>query len=243
METLTNDTTLDKKIMVITGTSKGIGLGLAQYFVNKNYIVVGASRSIPSWEHPEYFHFKVDVTDEKMVQSWARDVKRRFKKTDILINNVGLVKSSLQVTLTPLAIFEEFIKINLSSSFLVSREFSKAMIMQRHGRIINISSIMTQLFENGTGAYTATKSAIESLSKVMAKELISHNITVNNIAPSMVITDSNRQLGEEWEKWMLDKQVLKRAVTIEEIANIIEFFSSPLASVITGQTIQTCYLS
>lgn len=230
-----------KRIIVITGTSKGIGLGLGQYFSKAN-VVIGCSRGEATWEHPNYKHYSVDVTDEKSVQLWARQVRKDFGKVDVLVSNVGLVKSSLQVALTPGSLFEEFVKMNLMSTFLVNREFSKMMLTQKQGRIINISSIMTDLHENGTGAYTATKGAVEHLSKVMARELIAHNITVNVVSPSMVITDSNRKLGEDWEKWMLEKQTIKRAVEINELANVIEFFASPLSSVITGQVVRTCMI-
>ncbi len=230
-----------KRIFVITGTTKGIGLGLAQHFSKEN-MVIGCSRGEAVWEHPNYKHYSVDVTDEKSVQLWARQVRKDFGKVDVLVSNVGLVKSSLQVALTPGSLFEEFIKMNLVSTFLVNREFSKMMLTQKQGRIINISSIMTDLHENGTGAYTATKGAVEHLSKVMARELIAHNITVNVVSPSMVITDSNRKLGEDWEKWMLEKQTIKRAVEIVELANVIEFFASPLSSVITGQVVRTCMI-
>lgn len=229
------------KIIVITGTSKGIGRGLAEYFIEKNYTVVGCSRNLPIWEHPNYRHYQVDVSDEKMVQSWARQVRRDHQKVDVLVCNVGLVKSALQMAVTSVQAFEEFYKSNLLSTFLVCREFAKLMIMQKSGRIINISSIMSDLNEKGTGAYSATKGAVENMSKVLAKELAAQNITVNVLSPSMVITDSNRQLGEEWEKWMLDKQTLKRAVTTQELGHVIEFFAAPLSGAITGQVIQTCY--
>lgn len=230
----------NQKVFVITGTSKGIGRGLAEYFLEKGHLVVGCSRGEASWTHQNYTHFQVDVTDEKMVQVWARQVRRQFSKIDMLVCNVGLVKSSLQLVVTPTAVFEDFVKNNFTSTFLVCREFAKLMIMQKQGRIVNISSIMTDLHENGTGAYTATKGAVEHMSKVLAAELASQNITVNVLSPSMAITDSNRHLGEEWEKWMLEKQTLKRAVTIPELANVIDFFASPLAGAITGQVIRTC---
>lgn len=230
-----------KRVFVITGTSKGIGLGLAQHFANDN-LVAGCSRGEAGFEHPNYKHYSVDVTDEKSVQLWARQIKKDFGRVDVLVANVGLVKSSMQVALTSGALFEEFIKMNLVSTFLVGREFSKIMLAQKSGRIVNISSIMTDLHENGTGAYTATKGAVEHLSKVMARELITHNVTVNTVSPSMVITDSNRKLGEDWEKWMLDKQSIKRAVKVEELANVIEFFAAPLSGVITGQVVRTCMI-
>jgi 3-oxoacyl-[acyl-carrier protein] reductase len=111
------------------------------------------------------------------------------------------------------------------------------MTLQRYGRIINISSIMTRLHEPGTSVYASCKAAVEEITKVLAREALPLGITCNSIALSTAETESSLSFGEEWMKKILEKQTLKRLITVEEICSVISFFESDTSSCITGQVL------
>jgi 3-oxoacyl-[acyl-carrier protein] reductase len=226
-------------VAVITGTSRGLGKSLAQYFLKKDYVVVGCSRGEGAIEDKNYRHYKVDVGNEAEVRSWVRKVKSEFKKVDLLICNAGLVRSALLLSMTPSDEMESIVSTNYIGVFYVLREISKVMALRGSGRIITISSTMTLLHEEGTAVYSATKAAVTETTKVLAKELAPRGITCNVIAPAMMWTDSSEALskGGDWQKRMLEKQIFPRLIETEEICHIADFFASPKSSAITGQVI------
>ena len=144
---------------------------------------------------------------------------------------------------TSLESFKSFLDSNLVSTFLVCREFSKVMMLQRYGRIINIGSIMSEMHAPGTCAYAPTKLAVVEFTKVLARELADYGVTCNIVSPSMVRTDSNLVFGSKWEKAMLDMQTIKRPIEASELCHLIDFFASPLSSIVTGQILHTCFVN
>ena len=224
-------------VMVITGTSKGIGKGMANYFLEQGYSVAGCSRGASTIIHENYFHSTVNIGDEGQVRTWVRAVKNRFSRVDVLVCNAGHAPANLLLTMTSGLVLMDLLQANIAGTFYLCREVSKIMLLQRSGRIITTSSMAVGLHEEGTSAYAASKSAIVEMTKIMAKELAPAGITCNVIAPSMVMTDAVNSLGEEIIKRALSKLTIKRAVTIEEVCNIISFFSAPESSCVTGQVI------
>jgi 3-oxoacyl-[acyl-carrier protein] reductase len=226
-------------VAVITGASRGLGKSLAQFFLNKDYVVAGCSRGEGTIVHKNYQHYKVDVGNEAEVRSWVRKVKSDFKKVDLLICNAGLVRSALFLSMTPADEMESIVRTNYIGVFYVLREISKVMALRGAGRIITISSTMTLLHEEGTAVYSATKAAVTETTKVLAKELAPRGITCNVIAPAMMWTDSSEALskGGDWQKRMLEKQIFPRLIETEEVCHIADFFASPKSSAITGQVI------
>ncbi|MCK6541432.1 SDR family oxidoreductase [bacterium] len=222
-------------VMIITGTSKGIGKGLAEYFLNKGYRVFGCSRSEATITHAAYHHTALDVSNESAVRLWIRTVKKEGGRIDVLVCNAGLVESALQMTVTPGDVLEAYLKTNVAGTYYVCRETAKTMLLQKQGRIITISSIMTRLHAPGTSVYSATKSAIEQMTKVLAREMAPLGITCNVVAPSMSPTDAAKSFGPEWEKNMLAQQTIQRPITTDEIANVISFYAAPESACITGQ--------
>jgi len=231
-------------VMVVTGSSRGIGRGMAEHFANAEYIVEGCSRGESTLtDVPNYHHSTVDVSDESQVRDWARSVKRRQGRVDVAICNVGLVKLGTVTGMTTLESFRSFVDAILTSTFLVCREFSKVMALQRYGRIINISSIMTELHAPGTPAYSSAKSGVVELTKVLARELINTGVTCNVVSPSLVLTESSEAFGEEWKKNMLAMQTLQRPIEIAELCNIVRFFASPESGCVSGQVVHTCLVT
>jgi len=228
---------MDRPVMVITGTRTGIGRGMAEHFVKKGFLVAGCSRGPATLEIDGYHHTRVDVGDEKQVRKWVRSIRDAYGRTDVLVCNAGLVQSALLMTVTPGQVLEMFLRTHISGTFYVCREVSKVMISRRFGRIITVSSLSVPLHLEGTAAYSATKSAIVEMTKILAKELFPLGVTCNVIAPALIMTEPARALGQAWADRLLAKQTIKRVVTIEEICNVVSFFAAPESGCITGQVI------
>jgi 3-oxoacyl-[acyl-carrier protein] reductase len=230
-------------ILVVTGASRGIGFAVANYFLQKGFLVAGCSRGSPTIDHENYRHYLVDVCNESAVRGWARNIKRDLSRVDVLVCNVGLVRIGAVTGSTSLDSFKSFLDSILGSTFLVCREFSKMMMLQRYGRIINIGSIMSEIHAPGTCAYASAKSAVNEFTKVLAREVAEYGVTCNVVSPSMVRTNSNAVFGDRWEKAMLEMQTIKRPIDASELCPLIEFFASPLSSIITGQVLHTCFVN
>ena len=224
-------------VIVVTGASKGIGNGMARHFLSRGISVAGCSRSASTIEHDNYFHSIVDVSDEDQVRSWVRAIKKRFQRIDVLVCNAGHAPANLLMSMTSGAVLADLLQVNVAGTFNVCREVSKVMLLQRCGTMINTSSMAVGLHEEGTSAYSASKSAVVEMTKIMAKELAPAGITCNVIAPSMLRTDAVEELGEAIIERALSKLTIKRMVTVEEICNVVEFFAAPESRCITGQVI------
>lgn len=232
--------TTPPRIMVISGTSRGIGRGIAVHFAAKGWQVCGCSRGEADLGVAGYTHSIVDVTDETQVRRWIRGAKQQHGRIDALICNVGLVKSALLLPMIPLELFNQFYEVSLKATFLVCREVVKLMALQRSGRIVNIASIMTLIHEPGTAAYSANKAGIIEMTKVLAREVAKQGITCNVVSPSLVTTDASTALGEEWQQRMLAMQTIQRPMEIDELCTVIDFFLAPQSACVTGQVINTC---
>jgi len=230
-------------VAVITGTSKGIGYVIANHFIRQGYFVVGCSRGQSTIENQNYKHYALDVCDELAVRQWARSIKSDLKRVDVLVCNVGLVKLGAVTGATSLDSFKSFVDSILTSTFLVCRELSKLMVVQGYGRIINIGSIMSEIHAPGTCAYASAKAAVVEFTKVLAREVAEYGVTCNVISPSMVATDSNAVFGDKWERSMLEMQTIKRPIDAVELCHLIDFFSSPMSAIVTGQILHTCFVN
>jgi len=228
---------VDRPVMVITGTSRGIGRGMAEYFIKKGYRVAGCSRGQATLHREGYHHTQLDVGDEQAVQKWVRTIKNDFKRVDVLVCNAGLVRSALLMTVTPAEVLETFLRTHVAGTYYVCREVSKIMVSRKYGRIITVSSLGVPLHLEGSSAYSATKSAIIEMTKILAKELAPLGITCNVLAPALILTESAQAMGKEWFDRLIQKQTIKRTVTIEEICNVVSFFAAPESACITGQVI------
>lgn len=223
--------------MVITGTSKGMGRSVAEYFLAKGYRVVGCSRGPSTLMVEGYHHSQVDVGDEQQVRAWVRKIRNDFGRIDILVCNAGSVQSALLMTVTPDEVLQTFLRTHVAGTFYVCREVSKVMLPRKYGRIITVSSLGVPLHLEGTSAYSATKSAIIEMTKILAKELASVGITCNVFSPALFMTEAAQAMGQEWAGRLLEKQTIKRTVTAAEICNVISFYVSPESGPITGQVI------
>lgn len=222
------------KIIVITGTRKGIGRYLAEYYLKKDFIVIGCSRSETDLHNKNYEHFYLAVADEKAVKKMVSSISKKYGKIDYLINNAGIASMNHSL-LTPLSVVEKIFKTNVFGTFVFCREVAKVMLKNRFGRIINFSTVAVPLNLDGEAIYAASKSAIEKLTKILAKEFGNNGITVNAIGPSPIKTDLIKNVDEEKLKKLLSMQAISLFGSFEDISNITDFYFSDNSKMISGQ--------
>lgn len=225
-----------QRIILITGSSKGIGKELSSYYLSLGDIVIGCSRSESSISNANYRHHILEVSDEKAVVKMIRSTKKEFKRIDILLNNAGIASMNHFLT-TSLSSVEKIFQTNFIGTFLFSREVSKVMMKQKFGRIVNYTTVASALNLEGEAIYAASKAAIENLTQTIAKELAIFNITVNAIGPTPIETDLIKAVPKDKIEALLQKQAIKRFGNFEDIKNVIDFFISKKSDFITGQII------
>ena len=223
-------------IMLITGTRKGIGKYLAEYYLNKGHIVLGCSRSAVDWSHSNYYHFEVDVADELGVKKIFQFVRKEYGRLDYLINNAGIASMN-HVMLTPLNTVNNILNTNIVGTFLFCREAAKLMSIHKKGRIVNFTTVATPLRLEGEAIYAASKAAILSLTEIMAREFAELNITVNAVGPTPVDTDLIRSVPKEKMDRLIARQAIVRKGLPEDVANVIDFYLRDSSNFITGQNL------
>ena len=226
----------DKPIMVITGTRKGIGRYLAEYYCAKGCQVVGCSRKPLDGNLTNYRHFCLDVTDELEVKQMFSKIRRNFGKLDVLINNAGIASMN-HTLLTPMKTVHHILNTNVAGTFLFSREAAKLMKKTKHGRIINFASVAVPLKLEGEAIYAASKAAIVTLTHILARELAEFQITVNVVGPAPVKTDLIRSVTEDKIRALLNRHAINRFCEFRDISNVVDFFIKPESDFVTGQSI------
>ncbi|OGT63247.1 MAG: oxidoreductase [Gammaproteobacteria bacterium RIFCSPHIGHO2_12_FULL_45_12] len=227
---------MDKPITLITGTRKGIGKYLSEYYVEKGHIVIGCSRSSIDWSLPNYKHFELDVSDEKSVRNLFRCVRKEYGRVDNVINNAGIASMN-HALITPLSTVNEVLKTNFIGTFLFCREAGKMMTKNKYGRIVNFTTVATPLKLEGEAVYAASKAAILSLTQVLARELAPFNITVNAIGPTPIETDLIRSVPNEKMQALVQRQAINRYGEFQDVSNVIDFYINKKSDFITGQNI------
>jgi 3-oxoacyl-[acyl-carrier protein] reductase len=226
-----------RPIMLITGSRKGIGRYLAEYYLQHQCIVIGCSREMSDLKHKNYMHLCVDVTNEDgSVIDLFNSITRNFGRLDILINNAGIASMN-SVLFTSEEMAHRIMSVNFLGTFLCCREAAKIMMGAKTGRIINISTVAVPLCLKGEAIYAASKAAVNSLTQVMAAELGSMGITVNAIGPTPILTDLIKNVPQDKLQALQQQLPLKQFNTFEDISNVIDFFIKPESSAVTGQII------
>ena len=228
------------KIILITGSSRGVGVEIASYFLKLGGIVIGLSRKNGSIINKNYKHYSVDLGNpDAIVSCFKNHISKDFKQIDIVINNAAVMTSQFSMIM-PIKNVKDIINVNLLAVFLVSREAAKLMRGEDSGRIINIGSMASSLEPIGDSIYAATKSGIITLANVMAKEFSALNITCNTLAISAIETDmlnSHSANAQVKIKKIINNLPIPRIANIDDVLNVIDFFASDRSSYITAQTI------
>ncbi|NTS75375.1 SDR family oxidoreductase [Catenovulum sp. SM1970] len=228
------DTSNSTLVILITGTSKGIGLALAEHYLKLGHVVYGCSRSEAAIDHDAYYHFALDVSDEKQVKSLFSAIRKQHKGLDVLINNAGVAAMN-HAMLTPMDTVEKIFNVNVFASFLFCREAVKLMRKRPSGRIVNFSTVAVSFSLAGEAIYAASKSAVETLTRVLAKEFAEFNVTVNAIGPTPVQTDLIRNVPDDKIEQLLSQQSIKRLGEFADVINVTDFYIQPSSDFITGQ--------
>ena len=222
--------------MVVTGSSRGVGRGIAEHFLGQGYRVFGCSRGPSSLIQERYEHSAVDIGDDEQVRQWITSIARKSGRIDVVINNAGVSGAALAL-MTPAKLVENTIRTNFMGTFAVSREAAKVMIKRKYGRIINISSIATVVHMRGSAAYAASKSATVEFTKILAKELGPSGITCNVLALPLVDVGMSEGISQEAIEQYEQNLVIKRWATLDDICNVVAFLASPESGLVTGQEI------
>lgn len=235
------------KVCIITGSSRGIGKGIATAFAKEGANIVINFRSqedaaketaeeIVEKYDAEVEIVKADVSKEEEVVEIVERTRKRFGTVDILVNNAGVHKDSV-VWKMDKNVWEEVISTNLTGIFLCTKHVVPIMREKSWGRIVNISSVAGQIGLFGAGNYSASKSGLFGFTKTVAREVANRNITVNCVAFGYVETGMNLRLPEEIRQKVLQEIPMKRFGKVEEVSGPIVFLCTDEAAYITGQII------
>lgn len=227
---------LEKRIMLITGTRKGIGKHLAEYYLSKGYIVCGCSRGTSTIISNEYQHYCLDVADEDAVKMLFKDLQKKYGRLDFLLNNAGTASMNHSL-LTPISTVRRILDTNIVGTFLFSREAAKLMKKNNFGRIINFVTFAVPFRLEGEAIYAASKAAVVTLTQILSREYAPYNITVNAVAPPAVETDLIRGVDAKKLDDLLKRQSIHRYGTPEKVGSVIDFFLKDENEMINGEVI------
>lgn len=227
---------MPEEIVLITGTSRGLGRSLAGYFCKRGDQVIGCSREKIKWDLPHYEHFVLDVTDENKVREMVQAIRKQHHRLDIVVNNAGVAFMNHSL-LMPTATARKILEVNLIGTFIVCREAARLMQRGRYGRIINIGSVAVPLKIEGEALYAASKSAVVSFTEILASELAPFNITCNVVGPGPIETDLIKGLPKEKISQLVNRLAVKRLCRFEDVSNVVAFFAARESSYVTGQTL------
>lgn len=240
---------LSNKNAIITGARRGIGRATIEVFAAQGANIWACARrqddtfesdmravsekyKVQIW--PVYF----DVTNEAEMKSAVQSIRKQKARIDILVNVAGIAENSTSFQMTSIEKMRRVMDVNLFSVALLTQYISRLMARQNSGSIVNIASIAGIDGVPAQYEYAASKAAIIGATRNLARELAGNNIRVNAIAPGMIETDMGEQIRDDLKREVLSKIIIKRIGKPEEIANVIAFISSDMASYMTGQVIR-----
>jgi NAD(P)-dependent dehydrogenase (short-subunit alcohol dehydrogenase family) len=234
---------LKNKIVLITGSSRGIGKEIAKKFLENGAIVIGISKDkdIKSIiKTKKYEHFFCDLNNKEDIQKTLNKITKKFKQVNILINNAGITLESSKSEIKNINNFNRTIKINLTAPYIFSSSIVKKMAMKKQGgTIINISSIGGELGFPNNPAYLSSKSALIGLTRSFARDFGKYNINCNAVLPGYFKTDMNKKSLNNRSKRIkrANLTMLGRWGELHELVGVILFLSTKEAKYITGQKI------
>ena len=236
----------EKKVVFVTGASRGIGKEVALKYAENGYNVVinyaSDKTDVKSLKkefeekNVETIIEKADVTNSNQIEELVKKAIEKFGKIDVLVNNAGITKDNLLMRMSEEE-FDKVIEVNLKGTYIVTKAVTKYMMKKRSGSIINLSSVVGVAGNAGQTNYSASKAGIIGFTKSVAKELASRNIRANAVAPGFIETDMTAVLPDTVKENIHNQIPLKRMGTAKEVANLIYFLGSEESSYITGQVI------
>lgn len=222
--------------ILITGSSRGLGKALAEHYLDNGDNVYGCARSEGSIEHDHYFHYQVDIASPEDVNNLFFSLRKKIKHLDAVINNAG-VASMNAFALTPVESFQKIFDINVQGTFLFCQKSFGLLKRSSHPRIVNMSTVAVPLQLEGESIYAASKSAVETLTRIIAKEYGSFGITCNAIGPSPIDTALIKGVAKDKIAKLVKRQAVQKMASEEDVINLADFFLRPESSMISGQVI------
>ena len=236
---------LKEKVAIVTGSSRGIGKAIALELVQSGAKVVISGRNQGRIElvlkqiegmGGEAISVSADVSKMEEASNLINKTLEKWERVDILVNNAGITRDKLIIRMTN-EDWQEVLNTNLTGTFNCIKSVTRQMMKQKNGSIINITSVVGIMGNVGQANYAASKAGIIGLTKTVARELASRNITCNAVAPGYIETELTGELDEKIKENLRQQIPLERIGTIEDVAKVVTFLASDNASYITGQVI------
>jgi len=233
------------EICLVTGGSRGIGKAICEALGSAGYLVVGTATTgegaqgiTDSLKNLEILGrgYRLDVTDQESVDQLLADIETEYGSVSVLVNNAGITGDNLLLRMKEHA-WDEIIDTNLKSLYRLSRAVLRKMTKTRHGRIINIGSVVGSTGNAGQTNYAAAKAGMIGFTRALAREVASRNITVNIVAPGFIDTDMTAKLPESQRESLVESVPLGRLGLPNEVASLVAFLASDAGAYITGQVL------
>lgn len=234
---------MSRKIILVTGASRGIGRAIAAQFASEGHFVIGTATSERGAEAIEEYLSEsggigrvLDVCDDAAIDKLFEEIDSVYGSVNVLVNNAGITKDGLLMRMKD-EDWASVLDTNLTAIYRMSRRAVRGMMKARSGRIINVTSVVGQMGNAGQTNYAASKAGVEGFTRALAREIGSRGVTVNCVAPGFVETDMTEELDERLVSSMLDAVPLGRMAQPDEIAAAVSFLASDGASYITGEVL------
>jgi 3-oxoacyl-[acyl-carrier protein] reductase len=224
---------LEGRVALVTGASRGIGHAIAQELAKQGAKVVGTSTSESGAKNVPGIGKVLNVRDPAQTDALVESIQKELGDIAILVNNAGITRDNLALRMKD-ADWDEVMETNLRAIFRLSRAVMRGMMKARWGRIINITSVVGASGNPGQANYAAAKAGVVGMTKSLARELGSRNITVNCVAPGFIDTDMTRALSDEQRKALLEHIPLGRLGTPQDVAAAVAYLASPGGAYVTG---------
>jgi 3-oxoacyl-[acyl-carrier protein] reductase len=238
-------TSLKDKNVIVTGSSRGIGAGIALRLAEEGAHVVityssgqaAAEKVLASLPGQGHMLLQLNIGDSASVESGFARALEKLGTIDGLVNNAGITRDALVMRMKE-EDFDSVIQTNLRGAFLCTKAVMRPMLKARRGSIVNISSVIGQMGNSGQANYAASKAGLEGFSRSVAMEVASRGIRVNAVAPGFIVTDMTNELDAKQRETIEAKIPMERLGTVKDVADPVVFLLSDMSTYITGQVLQ-----